>query len=70
MNYYDRQKIARDRLIELGKQIWSLLTDDEVSNYCCRGTLSFLEDVARIVGYDIDPDDDVSIDYLHSQIIS
>ena len=68
MNYYERQKLAKDRLIELGRQVWSLLTDDERENYGYRGTLSFVEDIAVIVGYDIDSDDTVSIDELHDKI--
>ena len=69
MNYYECQKLAKDRLIELGKQVWPLLTDDEREHYYNRGTLSFVEDIATIVGYDIDFDDTTSIDEIHDQII-
>lgn len=65
----EQQKLAKDRLIELGKQVWSLLTDDERENYSYRGTLSFVEDIAVIVGYDIDPDNTTDIDDIHDQII-
>ena len=68
MNYYEHQKLARNRLIELGKHVWLLLTDDEREHYYDRGTLSFVEDIATIVGYDIDLDDTVSIDELHNKI--
>ena len=68
MNYYERQKLAKDRLIELGKQVWLLLTDDEREHYYDCGTLSFVEDIATIVGYDIDSDDTVSIDDIHDKI--
>ena len=65
----EQQKLAKDRLIELGKQVWSLLTDDERENYSYRGTLSFVEDIAVIVGYDIDSDNTTDIDDIHDQII-
>ena len=26
MNYYERQQLTKDRLVELGKQVWSLNT--------------------------------------------
>lgn len=65
----EQQKLAKDRLIELGKQVWSLLTDDEQENYSYRGTLSFVEDIAVIVGYDIDSDNTTDIDDIHDQII-
>ena len=68
MNYYEQQKLAKDRLIELGRQVWSLLTDDERDHSGYRGTLSFVEDIAGLVGYDIDSDDTVSIDDIHDKI--
>ena len=70
MNYYERQKLAKDRVIELGRQVWSLLTDDEKESYSYRGTLSFVEDIATIVGYDADYDDTTSVDDIHDQIIT
>ena len=69
MNYYEQQKLAKDRLIELGRQVWSLLTDDEREHYGYRGTLSFVEDIAVIVGYDIDSDNEADIDDIHDKII-
>ena len=68
MDYYEYQKLAKDRLIELGRQVWSLLTDDEREHYGYRGTLSFVEDIAVIVGYDIDSDNEADIDDIHDKI--
>lgn len=57
-----------DRVVELGRKIWSLLTEDEHERYYMVGTLTFVEDIAIMVGYDIDSDDETSIDYIHDQI--
>ena len=57
-----------DRIVELGRQVWSLLTEDEHERYYMVGTLTFVEDLAIMVGYDIDSDDETSIDYIHDQI--
>lgn len=57
-----------DRVVELGRQIWSLLTEDEHERYYMVGTLTFVEDVARMVGYDLDDDDETSIDDIHDKI--
>ena len=68
MNYYERQKLAKDRLIELGKQIWSLLTEYEREYYYQFGPLSFIEHIANVVGYDIDYDNVTVIDYIYNKI--
>lgn len=57
-----------NRIVELGKKIWSLLTEDEQERYYMVGTLTFVEDIAIIIGYDLDSDDEVSIDDIHDQI--
>lgn len=57
-----------DRVVELGKKIWSLLTEDEHERYYSVGTLTFIEDIAIMVGYDLDSDDETSIDDIHDQI--
>ena len=69
MNDYEHPKRAKDRPIELARQVWSLWTDDEREHYGYRGTLSFVEDIAVIVGYDIDSDNEADIDDIHDQII-
>jgi hypothetical protein len=56
-----------DRIVELGKQVWSLLTEDEQERYYNVGTLTFVEDIAIMVGYDIDGDD-IPIDDIHDKI--
>ena len=56
-----------DRIVELGKKVWSLLTEDERERYYNVGTLTFVEDIAIMVGYDLDSDD-TSIDDIHDQI--
>lgn len=56
-----------NRVVELGKKVWSLLTEDEHERYYMVGTLTFVEDIAVMVGYDIDSDD-APIDDIHDQI--
>jgi hypothetical protein len=56
-----------NRIVELGKKIWSLLTEDEQERYYMVGTLTFVEDIAVMVGYDLDSDD-TSIDDIHNKI--
>ena len=57
-----------NRIVELGKKVWYLLTEDEQERYYMVGTLTFVEDIAIIIGYDLDSDDEVSIDDIHDQI--
>ena len=59
--------LTMDRIVELGKKIWSLLTEEEQERYFFVGTLTFVEDIAVMVGYDLDSDD-TSIDDIHYQI--
>lgn len=56
-----------DRIVELGKQVWSLLTEDEQERYYMVGTLTFVEDMAIIIGYNLDYDE-TSIDDIHDKI--
>jgi hypothetical protein len=57
-----------NRIVELGKKIWSLLTEDEQERYYMVGTLTFVEDIAVMIGYNLDYDDTVSIDDIHDKI--
>lgn len=57
-----------DRIVELGKKVWSLLTEDERERYYMVGTLTFVEDITAMVGYDLDFDDTTSIDDIHDKI--
>jgi hypothetical protein len=57
-----------NRIVELGKKIWSLLTEDEQERYYMVGTLTFIEDIAVMIGYNLDYDDTVSIDDIHDKI--
>jgi hypothetical protein len=64
-------KNNRDRIVELGRQIWSLLTEDEQERYYMVGTLTFIEDIVRLLNIiDFDYDDDYDIDYIHREIFT
>lgn len=58
-----------DRIVELGRKVWSLLTEDERERYYTVGTLTFVEDIATIIGHDLDSDD-TSIDDIHDKIFT
>ena len=58
-----------DRIVELGKQVWSLLTDDEHERYYMVGTLTFVEDIVGLLNInDFDWNDDYNIDTIHDRI--
>ena len=58
-----------DRIVELGKQVWSLLTDDERERYYMVGTLTFVEDIVSLLNInDFDWNDDYNIDSIHDKI--
>ena len=58
-----------DRIVELGKQVWSLLTKDEHERYYMVGTLTFVEDIVSLLNiYDFDWNDDYDIDSIHDKI--
>lgn len=57
-----------DRIVELGRQVWPLLTEEEHERYYMVGTLTFVEDIATMIGYDLDCDDVASIDDIHDKI--
>jgi hypothetical protein len=64
-------KNNRDRIVELGRQIWSLLTEDEQERYYMVGTLTFIEDIVRLLNIiDFDYDDDYDTDYIHREIFT
>ena len=58
-----------DRIVELGKQVWSLLTEDEHERYYMVGTLTFVEDIVSLLNInDFDWNDDYNIDSIHDKI--
>ena len=58
-----------DRIVELGRQVWSLLTEDERERYYMDGTLTFVEDIVSLLNInDFDWNDDYNIDSIHDKI--
>ena len=60
-----------DRIVEVGKQIWSLLTEDERDRYRVFGTLSFVDgivDLLRIKDFDVNDID--LVESIHDKIFS
>lgn len=58
-----------NRIVELGRQVWSLLTEDEREKYYMVGTLTFVEDIVSLLNInDFDWNDDYNIDSIHDKI--
>ena len=58
-----------DRIVELGRQVWSLLTEEEHERYYMVGTLTFVEDIVSLLNIsDFDWNDEYNIDSIHDQI--
>lgn len=58
-----------DRIVELGRQVWSLLTEEEHERYYMVGTLTFVEDIVSLLNInDFDWNDDYNIDSIHDKI--
>jgi hypothetical protein len=58
-----------DRIVELGRQVWSLLTEDEHERYYMVGTLTFVEDIVGLLNItDFDWNDEYNIDSIHDKI--
>ena len=58
-----------NRIVELGRQVWSLLTEDERERYYMVGTLTFVEDIVGLLNInDFDWNDDYNIDSIHDKI--
>jgi hypothetical protein len=58
-----------DRIVELGRQVWSLLTEDEHERYYMVGTLTFVEDIVGLLNItDFDWNDEYDIDSIHDKI--
>lgn len=58
-----------DRIVELGRQVWSLLTEEEHERYYMIGTLTFVEDIVSLLNIsDFDWNDEYNIDSIHDQI--
>ena len=58
-----------DRIVELGKKVWNLLTEDEQERYCMVGTLTFVENIVSLLNIDdFDWNDIYNIDEIHDEI--
>lgn len=58
-----------DRIVELGRQVWSLLTEEEHERYYMVGTLTFVEDIVGLLNInDFDWNDEYNIDSIHDKI--
>lgn len=58
-----------ERIVELGKKVWSLLTEEEQERYYVVGTLTFVEDIIGLLNIgDFDYDDIYLVDSIHEQI--
>lgn len=58
-----------NRIVELGRQVWSLLTEEEHERYYMVGTLTFVEDIVGLLNInDFDSNDDYCIDSIHDKI--
>ena len=58
-----------DRIVELGRQVWSLLTEEEHERYYMVGTLTFVEDIACLLNInDFNWNDEYTIDIIHDKI--
>lgn len=58
-----------NRIVELGRQVWSLLTEEEHERYYMVGTLTFVEDIVGLLNInDFDWNDDYNIDSIHDKI--
>lgn len=61
--------MTTDRIVELGRQVWSLLTEEEHERYYMVGTLTFVEDIVGLLNIsDFDWNDDYNIDSIHDKI--
>ena len=53
--YVEPEQVDAKRLVEMSLGIWSMMTDEEKVGYFCNtGIIGFVEDVAGIIGFDID----------------
>lgn len=58
-----------NRIVELGKQIWSLLTEDERERYNIAGTFTFVENLVSLLNLnDFDWDDINMVESIHDKI--
>lgn len=58
-----------DRIVELGRQVWSLLTEDEHENYYIEGTFTFVEDIVALLCIShLDWDDVNLVESIHDRI--
>ena len=60
-----------DRIVELGKQVWSLLTEDERERYYMVGTLTFVEDIVSLLNIsDFDWNDEYNMTLELERVVS
>ena len=58
-----------NRIVELGKQVWSLLTEDERERYNIAGTFTFVENLVSLLNLnDFDWDDINMVESIHDKI--
>lgn len=58
-----------NRIVELGKKVWSLLTEDERERYYIVGTFTFVEDIVSLLNInDFDWDDFNTVESIHDKI--
>lgn len=58
-----------NRIVELGRQVWSLLTEEEHEKYYMVGTFTFVEDIVGLLNLnDFDWDDIDTIESIHDKI--
>ena len=63
--------VELDRIGEVGKKVWSLLTEDERDRYRVYGTYSFIDEVVNLLRIkDIDLTDFDVLDIIHNKIFS
>lgn len=60
-----------ERIVEFGKKVWSLMTDEEQVNFRVTGTYQFVEYIVDLLGfYDIDWSNVDLIEDIHNKIFN
>ena len=60
-----------ERIVEFGKKVWSLMTDEEQVNCRVTGTYQFVEYIIDLLGfYDIDWSNVDFIEDIHNKIFN
>lgn len=58
------------RIVEFGRQVWSLMTDEEHEHFGIEGTFYFIELIASCVWPDIDWTDTDLVERIHDEIFN